>query len=251
MHRLCRRFLLLAALAAVSVSASAYDQIVNRSFPLAPRGSVELKNVNGSVRIVGWDRNFVALRVVKRTEEEPADLLRVRIRVSAKPDQISIQTRYPKDNGVPVSVEYFLRVPHHAVLREVETVNGAVLVRRMDGKGELRSVNGNVEILDSAGGFSAQTTNGNLRIELRRLDPQTALEGGTVNGSVVLALAPNAGAELRVHMLNGDFRSDLPVHVETAGNLRQFRGNLGGGGAQLDLHTVNGSIRIIRLHPAA
>lgn len=251
MRRMATRFLLLAVLAASSVPAFAYNQVVSRSFPLAPRGRIELKNVNGSVRITGWNRNFVELRAVKRTEKEPADLLRVRVRVTATPNDVSIQTRYPKDEVVPVSVEYSLLVPHHALLHTVETVNGAVLVRRMDGQGELRSVNGNVEILDSAGGFTAHTTNGNLRMELRRLDPQTPLEGGTVNGSVVLALAPTAGAVLRIHTLNGNFHSDLPVHMLAGGSVRQFRGTLGHGGAPLSLHTVNGAIRIIRLPPAA
>ena len=42
-------------------------------------------------------------------------------------------------------------------------ITGIALVRlrvsNMDASGSLRSVNGNVEILDSVGGFSAHTTN--------------------------------------------------------------------------------------------
>jgi Toastrack DUF4097 len=242
-------FFLLAALAAVSLPARAYDEVVDRSYPLAPEGNVELENINGSVQITGWDRDVVEVHAIKRTQDDAADLLRVRIQVSATPNQVSIETRYPKDEGVAVSVEYFLRVPRHAVLRRVETINGAVRISRLEGKGALRTVNGNVEVLDSAGGFSAHTTNGDLRIELRRLDPETPLDGGTVNGSVVLALAPNAGAALEVHALNGDFQSDLPVYMRSAGNQRQFHGILGGGGAPLTLRTVNGAIRIIALPP--
>jgi hypothetical protein len=249
MRRMWTCLLLLAALAVISLPARAYDEVVDRSYPLAPEGSVELQNVNGSVQITGWDRDVVDVRAVKKTQDDAADLLRVRIRVSATPDQVSIETHYPKDKGVAVSVEYFLRVPRHALLRRIKTVNGAVRVRRMDGKGELRSVNGNVEILDSAGGFNAHTTNGDLRIELRHLDPATPFDGRTVNGSVVVALAPNAGATLEVRTLNGDFRSDLPVYMKNVSNLRQFQAILGGGGTPLTLRTVNGAIRIIALHP--
>jgi DUF4097 and DUF4098 domain-containing protein YvlB len=115
--------------------------------------------------------------------------------------------------------------------------------------GALHSVNGNVEILDSAGGFSTHTTNGNLRLELLRLEPSEPVDAVTVNGSIQVALEPNAGAALDVRTLNGDFRSDLPVYVQSAIGSRRFRGLLGHGGTQVTLRTVNGTIRILALNP--
>jgi DUF4097 and DUF4098 domain-containing protein YvlB len=129
-------------------------------------------------------------------------------------------------------------------------VNGAVRVSSMDASGSLRSVNGNVEILDCGGGFSAHTTNGDLRLELHRLNRTEPLDAGTINGSILVALAPGANAELDVHTLNGDFRSDLPVYIRGSSDAREFHGVLGHGGTSLALRTVNGAIRIVALNPS-
>jgi DUF4097 and DUF4098 domain-containing protein YvlB len=227
MRRICMPFLTLAVLTVLSVPARAVDEVFSKSYHLDSNGSVELQNVNGSVEITGWDRDTVEVYAVKSAKSTSADLSRVRIDVASAPDHLSVATRYPQEKSVEVAVEYHIRVPRHARLTEIGTVNGAVRASHMETTGALHSVNGNVEILDSAGGFSTHTTNGNLR----------------------LALEPNAGAALDVRTLNGDFRSDLPVYVQSAIGSRRFRGLLGHGGTQVTLRTVNGTIRILALNP--
>jgi DUF4097 and DUF4098 domain-containing protein YvlB len=250
MRKIWTAGLLLAALAVVALPAHAFDEVFDKTYHLNPNGSVELENINGSVEITGWDRDAVELFAVKKTANKAADLSRVQIEVEAAPSHLSVETLYPQDKGVEVSVEYRIRVPRHAQLRQVRTVNGAVRVSNMDASGSLRSVNGNVEILDSVGGFSAHTTNGDLRLELHRLNRSEPLDAGTVNGSILVALAPDANAELDVHTLNGDFRSDLPVYIQGSSDSREFHGVLGHGGTSLALRTVNGAIRIVALNPS-
>jgi len=242
---------LMALMGAFSSPARAVDEVFQKTYPLAPEGILELQNVNGSVQITGWDRDAVEVRAVKRTQRDAAELDRVQISVSPTMGRVAIETRYPADEGVEVFVEYTIRVPRHAQLREVNTVNGTVRVSGVDSSGNLRSVNGNVELLDSSGAFSARTTNGDLRLELRNLDSAGPFSAETVNGSILLALGPGAGASLEVRTMNGDFRSDLPVSVLGASGSREFRGRLGRGGNTLALHTVNGTIRIVALTPTA
>jgi DUF4097 and DUF4098 domain-containing protein YvlB len=121
-----------------------------------------------------------------------------------------------------------------------------VRVRGVEGQGELRSVNGNVEVLESSGRFNARTTNGNLHLELRHLGDGAPMSLETVNGLVVLGLPSNASADLKVRNMNGDVRSDVPV-VSTAAlpGARAFRGRLGHGGGEISVRTVNGGIRLL------
>src|SRR6266852_6266721 len=84
----------------------------NQSYPLQPGGSLELQNVNGTVDVQGWDRNEVEVHAVKTAKHKETDLERVSIEVDAKPDAISIATRYPQNEGVEVAVEYTIHVPH-------------------------------------------------------------------------------------------------------------------------------------------
>lgn len=243
--------LLAAALVCLAPSGFAANRTFLRSYPLSAGGSFLLENVNGSVRVVGWERNEVEVRAVKSSLGDPRDLDRVRIAVVSEPGQVAVRTLYPEGQGVEVAVEYVIHVPYRVLLDCVDTVNGSVFVRGVQGQGDLRSVNGNVEVLDSSGRFSARTTNGDLHLELRQL-----LDGGpvniqTVNGSVFLGLPSDASADLRVLSMNGDFTSEVPV-VSTAGtpSFRVFRARLGGGGGgQISVRTVNGGIRLVREPP--
>jgi hypothetical protein len=245
-----RAILLVAGVLCISLPGFAANEIFERTYPLSAGGNFLLENVNGSVHVEGWERDEVEVRAVMTARSDPHDLDRVKIEVQSQPGKVAVRTRYPEGQGVEVAVEYLVHVPYHVLLGSIETVNGSVLVRGVEGSGELRSVNGDVEVLASSGRFSAKTTNGNLHLELRRL-----LDGGpmnieTVNGSVVLGLPSDARADLKVLNMNGNFSSELPV-TSTAGSLaaRAFRGRLGSGGGEISVRTVNGGIRLVRQRP--
>jgi DUF4097 and DUF4098 domain-containing protein YvlB len=221
-----------------------------RTLPLRTNGTFTLSNVNGSVYVDGWEKESVEIRASKSSRGNPLDLDRVRIVVDSTPDAVSVNTVYPEDDGVDVQVNYRVRVPYRASLDRVQTVNGSIIVRGIEGMGSLRSVNGNVELFDGAGRFDARTTNGNIRIELRRLFDGSPISIETVNGSVVMALPADANAELDILSWNGDFLSELPLVLQGAQNSRGFRGQLGHGGGSVKVRTVNGGIRVVAARPS-
>ena len=246
MHLLGVLVVLAAALVLVSPS-YAYKQDLNQTYPLEPGGSIELQNVNGSVEVNGWDRNEVEVRAVKTAHSREADLDRVSIEVTAKPSAIAVTTRYPQDQGVEVSVEYAIHVPHKAKLKLIGTVNGTLRISGVESIGELRTVNGNIEVYDSAGQVAAHATNGNVHLELNRLEAAGAATAETTNGSIVLAIPLGSHADLEARCMNGDFRSELPVSLEGSLRPREVRGKIGGGGSAIRLRTVNGGIRVVVL----
>lgn len=247
-----RSLLLIVAVLCVSLPGFANNQVFLKTYPLTSGGNFLLENVNGSVRVEGWERNEVEVRAVKTSASDSRDLERVTIEVCSQPGQVAVHTRYPEGQGVEVAVEYVVHVPYRVLLGSVETVNGSVTVRGVEGGGDLRSVNGDVDVLDSSGRFSAKTTNGNLHLQLREL-----LDGGpmnieTVNGSVILGLPSNASADLKILSMNGDFYSELPV-TSTTGTpaARAFHARLGRGSdrGQISVRTVNGGIRVVVERP--
>ena len=249
MRRVVIGLFVLFAAAFLAAPSYAFDEVFQQTYPLPAGGVFQLSNVNGSDEVTGWERNEVEVHAVKSVKRHPSDLQRVHIEVQARASSVAVETRYPQDDGVEVYVEYRIRVPHRVLLSRVATVNGGVRVTGVEAAGEVRSVNGNVEVLGSAGRLSARTTNGNVRLELRQLDDGGPLVLETVNGSVVLAIPPNAGAELDVRSLNGDFRSELPVTTKGSFDSRHFRGRLGSGGSLIRISTVNGGIRVVAAGP--
>ncbi len=239
----------LAAFFAATLSARASTQVFDQIYPLHAGGVLALANVNGGVQIDGWDREQVEVRAVKTALHESEDLDRVHIDVQGDGTQLAVNTRYPQGSGVQVTVEYQIHVPYKLRWAEVSTVNGDVHLQGITGAGILGSVNGNVEVLDSDGRFSAKTTNGDVRLQLKSLPDGDPVSLTTVNGSVVLSLPESANADVRVVNRNGDFRSDFPLATLGAYDASRFRGRLGSGGGEVFMSTVNGAIRLVNGRP--
>jgi len=230
------------ALIAFVAPASAKDQSITKTLPFAQGGTLRIENVNGSVEIRGWDRDEIEIRAVK-SASRAADLDLVQVEIKPAAGRLEIETQYPADQGVDVSVEYLIRVPRHVIVENAATVNGAVRVSGVEGSGQLRTVNGDVEVSEAGGGFNARTTNGSIREELQSYSAKPlALE--TMNGSVLVALPADAGAEVDAQSMNGEIRTQRPVLLKGVFARGSFRGKLGAGGAPLRIRTVNGAIQI-------
>ena len=229
------------------VPSFAISKEFNQSYPLQPGGSVELQNVNGTVDVQGWDRNEIEVHAVKTAKHKESDLERVSIEVDAKPDAISITTRYPQNEGVEVAVEYTVHVPHGARIEHIGTVNGTLRIAGVDAVEDLHTVNGNIEVYEGGGNVHARTTNGNVHLELARVQDNNGSTAETTNGSILLAVPVDIQADLETRCLNGNFLSELPVTMEGSLRPREMHGRLGNGGAPIRLHTVNGGIRVVAL----
>jgi len=249
MHRSAFRHASLAVLlvaAFVPACFAASKQII-RSFPMSPTGSFQLDNVNGAVRIEGWDKNEIEVQALKSTPEEPSLLDLVAIEIDLTPTGVSVSTRYPQAQGVEVAVDYVIHVPRHARLTHVNDINGTLRVFSLDSLGELHTVNGNIEVYESSGNLHAHTTNGNIYVELKSPGDQRGAFAETTNGSVVLAIPVDLPAELEARCMNGSFSTELPMVMTSAAQPRTVHGVLGSGGAPIHLSTVNGTIRVVAL----
>src|SRR5258707_7280550 len=237
--------LLSAVLWAVPSLASSKE--FNQSYPLQPGGSLELQNVNGTVDVQGWDRNEIEVHAVKTAKQKESDLERVSIEVEAKPDAVSVATHYPQNEGVEVTVDYTIHVPHSARVEHIGTVNGTLRVVGVESVEDLHSVNGNMEVFEAGGSVHAHTTNGNVHLELAHLQDKTGATAETTNGSLVLAVPSDMQANVEARCLNGNFYSELPITMESTQRPREMHGKLGRGGAPIHLRTVNGGIRVVIL----
>jgi hypothetical protein len=220
---------------------------VTKTYPMHPGGSFELNNVNGTVRIEGWDKDEVEVRAVKTTPENQSLLSMVAIDVEASPDSVSVSTRYPQQEGVEVAVDYVIHVPRHVQLHHVNNINGTLRIFRSEALGELHTVNGNIEVFESSGDIHAHTTNGNIYVELKHPSGTHGAFAETTNGSVLVALPVDLPADLEARCMNGSFSSELPLIMKGSAQPRTVHGQLGRGGALIHLGTVNGTIRVVAL----
>ncbi len=247
--------LLLAATVPVTLGGTLSDQTqadqkdrntFEQTVALEPGSSVTVRNRNGSIDVRAWDRAEVAIVAVKTAQSSiwrrgEVDLSEVEIEVSESPEGVAVRTIVP--HGIRnVSVSYDLRVPSSVDL-ELFTANGSVSVEDVAGRVIVRSSNGRINADNISGPVDLETTNGSIDAELREVtDADMRFE--TVNGSVTVAVPHDAAASVDARTTNGSIRSDLPVVMTGTMRKRHLSGDLNGGGAKLDIKTVNGSVRV-------
>jgi len=221
----------------------------HHTYPLAADGRIELENINGAVHITAWDQNEVKVDAVKRAHDD-ARLKDIEIRIDAHNDSISIETHYRDrhdggdgEHNNPGSVEYTLTVPRKARLDEIKLINGALDVAGVQGEVRASCVNGSLTAKELGGEAKLATVNGELEAKFERAAARVELS--SVNGSIDLTLPSDTKASIEANTVHGGIDNDFGLHTNDHRFVgHDLRGELGGGGAEIRLRNVNGTIDI-------
>ena len=238
---------------------------------------VEIHNVNGRIEVSSWDKDYVDVHALKRTRHGKDELKRVSIEVTSN-GVLEIKTKYhkydPDDDrlfrrlvnrffsfGHKVSVDYTVKIPEHAELRKVKTLNGSVKIIETNGDTDASTTNGNITVERAKGIVIAKTTNGNITVsETAALEKARTVNGGidvtlperiqcdsdisTVNGSINLYAQFDMSAEIDFKTVNGSISAEgFSITIDTVSKKR-LTGMLRDGGNAINVNAVNGSIRL-------
>lgn len=245
------------AAAAVPVLAQQSEEF-RWSRALEPGKTIEIKGINGEVKaegVSGGQAEVVAVKTGK--DDDPSE---VRIEVVEHGGGVTICAVYPREPGKQpyecapgeggkigaedsdVSVTFTVRVPRGVSL-SAQTVNGDVEASSIDGDVRASTVNGGV-VISAAGSARAQTVNGSVTATMGRAQGPLSLQ--TVNGSITVELPDDAAADVSAQTVHGQIDTDFPITVQGRFGMRNAKGKIGGGGPELSLQTVNGSISLKR-----
>jgi Putative adhesin len=227
---------------------------------VAAGGVVEIKGVHGRVEAApaaGGEVEVVAEKRARRSN--PAG---VRVEVVEHSEGVTICAVYPSPEGKgpnvcapgdggqmsvqnnDVEVNFTVRVPAGVRFRG-RTVNGDVEALNLTGDVDAMTVNGSINV-STAGLASAKTVNGSITAAMGRADWSDELEFHTVNGGIELSLPAGLSTQVEVETLNGDIQTDFPMTVTGRFSKRHLTGTIGGGGRELNIKTINGSVVIRR-----
>jgi len=235
---------ILALLIALPATASVTQEF-HRTVPLSADGRVSLSNINGDVEITGWSKNEVQIDAIK-TAPDQQRLDNMRIEVNNSSNSVEIETRYPEGhtNNNPGSVHYTLHVPQNARIDKINLVNGSLDVQKLSGEVNANLVNGKVHATDLAGTADLATVNGALEANYSSLNNVREITLKSVNGTIDLLLPQSPNADVSASAVNGSISTDFPLTVKGHFVGKTMSGTLGGGGLQIQLNNVNGSIHI-------
>jgi len=227
---------------------------LHQTYPLAADGRIDVENINGPVHISVWDRSEVKVDAIKRAWSKQR-LDEAHIDISAHASSLSIRTEYPGHDHTfwsgghdnPASVEYTLVVPRRVRLDEIKLVNGELDVQDVQGDVHASCVNGRLRASNLGGRADLNTVNGELEASVG--STTASLQLAAVNGTLRLTLPSDVKADVEASTISGRISNDFGLTAsrhQFVGN--SLRGELGGGGAQVKLSSVNGRIEILRAH---
>ena len=176
-----------------------------------------------------------------------------RIEVRSEQSSLSIRTEYPDHEHTfnhddrhnnPASVEYTLTVPRQARLDEIKLVNGRLDVQDVAGEVRASCVNGRIQARNLQGPAELDTVNGELDASVSQLT-SSPLKFSSVNGALRVTLPSDAKAEIQASTVSGHISNDFGLPVKRHQFVGQsLHGELGGGGTDVRLSNVNGTIEI-------
>ncbi|MBV8818989.1 MAG: DUF4097 family beta strand repeat protein [Acidobacteriaceae bacterium] len=149
---------------------------------------------------------------------------------------------------------------------DARTTNGSLEVTQVEGNARLQTSNGSIDADGGGGTFEADTTNGAIHANLADVSADSPVrlhtsngkievafkmgrvpdvKAETTNSAITLHIPGNANARLRAHTSHGKISTDFDLRGGSQSK-STLEGDIGSGGALLDLSSTNGPIKIVR-----
>jgi hypothetical protein len=239
---------------------------------------LEVSNVNGSIYVVGSDRQDVEMtadrtidphrrdgfretrRNITLDATESADTVRICAdaeRCGCGTTDLRLRDSWRDWDGV--TVDFTVRVPKNTRLKLCTINHGAVTVEGVDGDFDVSNVNGGIEMTGVRGSGRAETVNGRVNLTFAA-SPKAASSFKTVNGRIEVVFPQDLAADLRMKTVHGGLYTDFdvtalpsaPVVAERRNGQFVYRSDrfaavrVGRGGPQITFEGVNGDVHVLR-----
>jgi DUF4097 and DUF4098 domain-containing protein YvlB len=273
---------ILVALVAAAGPARA-ERTIEQSWPLPAGGRVEISNIAGSVAVVGWSGEEVAVsgrlgdgvkelevvssagRLVIEVDLEHhsrgAGEAELTVRIPAAAD-LEVETVSADISVEGLSGEVGLesvsgRIEVSGAPRSLEaaSVSGDVVATSTTGRAELESVSGDVIVRNATGRLGANVVSGDIQVDGGLLDGFTA---ESVSGAIVCAARPGARGRFDLETMSGTIElvvgADIDAEFQIESYSGSIRSDLGppprrtdeyGPGTELRFTAGNGGARIV------
>ena len=256
----------------------------HQSHALKPGGKVEVENFNGSVEIIGWEKDQVEINGTKYAPTQSL-LSMMKVEITATADSVRVRVVKPDFRRGNMGAKMTIQVPRKVELERIVSSNGSLKATDVEGPVRMRTSNGTVRVSKLLGSLDASTSNGaievrdfkgdstlhtsngrisadsirgglnvstsNGAIDAQFVDVQSSrgMRFQTSNGAITLRLPSSTNARLSASTSNSTVSTDFDLVVK-GGEIskRRMSGQLGsGGGPSIDISTSNGHIRVLKL----
>ncbi|HYO76812.1 MAG TPA: hypothetical protein VE010_10145, partial [Thermoanaerobaculia bacterium] len=188
---------------------------IRREMPLNIGGSFVLENGAGNIELIGHDQPtmiVVATDVTSAVDQASLEEGKSATRVAFQGDERTriLRTVVPavRTGTWTTTVHYSIRVPRTVHVKIVSGAAEKVRVSNIVGNVYVKSFNGTMT-LDRIGGTTiAESVNGSIIFDPASA-PEANVQLSTINGNIVVAVAPDASFDWNGETIRGDFRTTM------------------------------------------
>ncbi|HKP46952.1 MAG TPA: hypothetical protein VJT50_10155 [Pyrinomonadaceae bacterium] len=231
-------------------SATTARDEVRKSFELSSGARVEVRGINGAVKIETSDRKTAEV-FIERFGASQEVLDRRKIVIDSTSDSLTIHGEkgdtsfFERLFGSSPTERVTLQLPRSISLA-VKGVNGSVSSGELEGPVEVVGVNGKVDVAQASGAASFKGINGQVAVALKQID-RGGVEITGVNGNVELQLSDGVNANLDARGMNGAVISELAGVTVDKRQHGRYTAQIGSGGNSISAAGINGNIRLTRM----
>ncbi len=243
--------------------------VVPLSDPNKP-GTLAVGLINGSIHVIGYSGKDVVIDIVARSKRGKRDdnddrpdksangMKRIAAGMALDVDaEERTNTVTVNANSIKQSVDLTIKVPQRFTLKVSTVNNGNIEVENVNGNLEITNVNGYIHLTNVAGSAVANTVNGNLIATFKSIDSGTPMAFSTLNGNVDVTFPASLKANSKLKSDRGEIYSDFAIDIDknqpnvsrtAQSGMYQLKredwiyGKINGGGAEIMMKTMNGSI---------
>ena len=118
---------------------------------------------------------------------------------------------------------------------------------------EVKTLNAGIELTEVTGPLTIHTINGNIKTDFKSLNQESPTSLTSINGDIDITVPSSTNADLKLGTMHGEIYTDCDIEFEKKddksesgwvmiGGHSNTDGKLNGGGVELTLNTINGSI---------
>lgn len=219
------------------------------TYAVSPDVVFSLSNINGSITVMGHNKNEIKLLITKKGKKEHFEYITQKI--INTPESVSVKTIYnTHHNESKVWVIYQVFVPHTAHLRSIQNINGSIEISSVHNDIIVKNVNGSITIDESYNSIEAQTTNGKITLTIQELAEDKTISLSSLNGQLKCFIPENFSAHINAQTFVGKIFSDFNFSNYN----KKFTGNHAIGtigtdkGGSITMKVNNGTIHIHENH---
>jgi DUF4097 and DUF4098 domain-containing protein YvlB len=236
------------------------EEISDRRYPIDPaKGSISIRNRDGSIRLYGAGGNMREVRVetVKKAYS-PERLKAISVQVTSRKNSVSIETAYPPEPRSKLSdrsgtVDYVIVVPQSIKIEKLELSNGEVLLEEMrsnEGHAELGT--GRLFVHNCFGNLDIHVQTGNVALVYEWWEDQNfSIHAQVEDGNSFAYLPEEAAFHLLARTTTGKIANDFEEKEQRRAESSNQIDLLVGGAEKpkIEIETRDGNIRIAEHNP--